>query len=150
MQKQSSKKSTLLSAARRAKTSPSQVGSAASTEAEVLSSSNKCASMKVSNWREKMDSAHNLEQLARSITGGSRYFKLNVQSYWRHGTVEFRQHSGTVEFGKIRNWLLFCARLVDFSKRERLDSGGERALAKLLDNELANFYKQRKEKFGRR
>lgn len=109
-----------------------------------------CASMKVSNWREKVDSAHNLEQLARSITGGSRYFKLNVQSYWRHGTVEFRQHSGTVEFGKIRNWLLFCARLVDFSKRERLDSGGERALAKLLDNELANFYKQRKEKFGRR
>ena len=44
MKKQDSKKSISLSAARRVKTSPSQADSAASTEAEVLSSSNKCAS----------------------------------------------------------------------------------------------------------
>lgn len=109
-----------------------------------------CASLKVRGWREKMEYAHTLVELEKAITKRSRYFKLNSQSYWRHGTVEFRQHSGTIEFDKIRNWLLFCARLVELSKRERLGCGGERALAKLLDRGLAAFYKQRKQKFERR
>lgn len=96
-----------------------------------------------------MQNAQTLIELEKTITGRSRYFKLNSQSYWRHGTVEFRQHSGTIEFEKIKNWLFFCARLIDFSKREKLDCGGQRALAKLLDNELSIFYKQRKLKFER-
>lgn len=108
-----------------------------------------CASLKICRWREKMDAARTLVELEKAITKRSRYFKLNSQSYWRHGTVEFRQHSGTIEFDKIKNWLLFCARLVELSKRERLDCGGERALAKLLDRGLAAFYKQRKQKFER-
>lgn len=109
-----------------------------------------CSSLKVRNWREKMDSAQTLVDLERAVTNRSRYFKLNSQSYWRHGTVEFRQHSGTIEYDKIKNWLLFCARFVDFSKRERLDRGGECALEKFLDRGLADFYKQRKQKFERR
>ena len=109
-----------------------------------------CSSLKVSNWREKMDSAQTLIDIERSVTNRSRYFKLNSQSYWRHGTVEFRQHSGTIEYDKIKNWLLFCARFVDFSKRERLDRGGECALEKFLDRGLVDFYKQRKQKFERR
>ena len=108
-----------------------------------------CKTLKVSNWKEKMQSAQTLVDLERVITGRNRYFKLNSQSYWRHGTVEFRQHSGTIEFEKIKNWLMFCARLIELSKKEKLNNGGERALAKLLDNELANFYKQRKQKFER-
>ncbi len=108
-----------------------------------------CKTLKVNNWKEKMQSAQTLVDLERIITGRTRYFKLNSQSYWRHGTVEFRQHSGTIEFEKIKNWLLFCARLIELSKKEKLSSGGERTLAKLLDNELANFYKQRKQKFER-
>lgn len=109
-----------------------------------------CASLKVRGWREKMENARTLVELEKAITKRSRYFKLNSQSYWRHGTVEFRQHSGTIEFDKIRNWLLFCARLVELSKRERLGCGGARTLAKLLDRGLAAFYKQRKQKFERR
>lgn len=105
-----------------------------------------CASLKVRGWREKMENARTLVELEKAITKRSRYFKLNSQSYWRHGTVEFRQHSGTIEFDKIRNWLLFCARFIEPSKRERLGCGGERALAKLLDRGLAAFYKQRKQK----
>ena len=108
-----------------------------------------CKTLKVSNWKEKMQSAQTLVDLERAITGRNRYFKLNSQSYWRHGTVEFRQHSGTIEFEKIKNWLMFCARLIELSKKEKLTFSGDRALAKLLDNELANFYKQRKQKFER-
>lgn len=109
-----------------------------------------CSSLKVRGWRSKMENAQTLVDLERAVTNRSRYFKLNSQSYWRHGTVEFRQHSGTIEFDKIKNWLLFCARFVDFSKREKLDRGGERALEKFLDRDLAAFYKQRKQKFERR
>lgn len=43
----------------------------------------------------------------------SRYVKLNFTSYWRHGTVEFRQHSGTIDPVKIIRWIGFCSKLVD-------------------------------------
>lgn len=61
-----------------------------------------------------------LEQLrnAKTITDlqqifYTRYVKLNIQSYVRYGTVEFRQHSGTIEFEKIYNWILLTQRLVE-------------------------------------
>lgn len=45
-----------------------------------------------------------------------RYYKLNLQSFWRHGTVEFRQHSGTVDAQKVENWTRFCLAFVDVSR----------------------------------
>jgi hypothetical protein len=42
-----------------------------------------------------------------------RYVKLNCQSYARHGTIEFRQHSGTVEFTKIWNWVILTQAIVE-------------------------------------
>lgn len=44
---------------------------------------------------------------------GARYRKLNFHPLNRYGTVEFRQHSGTVEADKIANWVELCVRLVD-------------------------------------
>lgn len=46
----------------------------------------------------------------------SRYYKLNLEAYLRHGTVEFRQHSGTVDGTKIANWIVFCVTFVEDSK----------------------------------
>jgi len=43
--------------------------------------------------------------------GGGRYCKLNLQSYWQHGTVEFRHHQGTVEADKAVNWVKTCLRM---------------------------------------
>lgn len=37
--------------------------------------------------------------------GGNRYEKVNLEALTRHGTVEFRQHSGTVEFPKMETWI---------------------------------------------
>ncbi len=34
-----------------------------------------------------------------------RYFKVNHQSIYRHGTLEFRHHSGTIEAAKVVNWV---------------------------------------------
>lgn len=41
----------------------------------------------------------------------SRYRKLNLQSYWRHGTVEFRHHQGTVEAKKAEMWVRVCLKM---------------------------------------
>jgi len=37
-----------------------------------------------------------------------RYFKLNLESFAKHGTVEFRHHSGTLDFGKMVCWIALC------------------------------------------
>ena len=44
---------------------------------------------------------------------GDRYYKVNVQSYARHGTIEFRHHSGTVDATKITNWIRFLQAFVE-------------------------------------
>ncbi len=54
--------------------------------------------------------------LGQSVGAGSarnerRYRKLNYQSYWQHGTVEFRHHQGTVEAHKAENWVRLCLRM---------------------------------------
>ncbi|WP_345117732.1 amidoligase family protein [Hymenobacter algoricola] len=56
------------------------------------------------------------EQLSAAANGGCRYHKVNFQSYRRQGTIEFRQHSGTMNFEKISFWVKFLANLVDYSK----------------------------------
>jgi hypothetical protein len=35
----------------------------------------------------------------------SRYFKLNLESFWKHGTIEFRHHHGTLNADAIINWV---------------------------------------------
>lgn len=107
-----------------------------------------CKSLKVANWNSKIDSATNLEDLESKITNRSRYFKLNSQSYWRHKTVEFRQHSGTVEFEKISNWVLFCARFVEYSKKNVVASENKSELKKFLNSTLESFYQARALKFA--
>lgn len=50
-----------------------------------------------------------------------RYYKVNPQAYWRHKTVEFRQHQGSTDYKKILNWVNFCCKLVEWSKSNVLD-----------------------------
>jgi hypothetical protein len=47
----------------------------------------------------------------RNIYGG-RYHKLNLDSYITHGTVEFRQHQGTIDADKIINWIKLTQAMV--------------------------------------
>lgn len=44
-----------------------------------------------------------------------RYKVVNTQSYARHQTVEFRQHSGTTEYDKIRHWIAFGQALIRYA-----------------------------------
>ena len=46
----------------------------------------------------------------------TRYVKLNIESYVKYGTIEFRQHSGTIEFEKMYNWILLTQQMVEAGK----------------------------------
>ena len=41
-----------------------------------------------------------------------RYRCVNLQSFPRFGTIEFRQHPGTIEYVKIVSWIRLCQALV--------------------------------------
>lgn len=47
---------------------------------------------------------------------GGRYYKVNLQAYQCHGTIEFRQHSGTVNATKVANWVRFLGEFIDACK----------------------------------
>lgn len=44
---------------------------------------------------------------------GTRYMRLNLQSYMCYGTVEFRQHQGTTNADKICNWVILTQMAVE-------------------------------------
>ena len=50
-----------------------------------------------------------------------RYHAVNPRSFYAHGTIEFRQHQGTTNYTKIKNWVNFCAKLVGYSMNEVID-----------------------------
>lgn len=62
----------------------------------------------------------------------SRYYKLNLAAYVKHGTLEFRQHGGTLNLQKIKNWVVFCVNFVEDSRlsKDFLDAQKAAAEAK--------------------
>lgn len=100
------------------------------------------------NFEEKMERFSSLQQIDRFF--GSRYYKINPKSYARHNTIEFRQHSGTVEFEKISNWLLFLHNLITFSESRLVSNPTLEGLAEFNNNEIMNYFKQRTNKLKTR
>ena len=77
-----------------------------------------CKALRVN--RSYLDSATTMDSIAVAIgqTAGAsrarhpgRYCKVNVQSFWQHGTVEFRHHQGTVDGQKTVYWVKLCLRM---------------------------------------
>jgi len=102
-----------------------------------------CQSLKnITNFESKINGCLNLDQIA-NIFGMNRYYKINPVSYSRHNTCEFRQHSGTVEFGKIANWIKFLNGLIEFSKENLVTDTTLEGLTALCDIDLINYLKQR-------
>lgn len=91
---------------------------------------------------EAIDRAETVAQLS-SLVAGTRYVKVNAESFMRHGTVEFRQHSGTIEFEKISNWVKICGNLIDKSKTTLVNS-----LQEVLPANLLTYVTNRKRKFA--
>ncbi|HEX4439876.1 MAG TPA: amidoligase family protein, partial [Thermoanaerobaculia bacterium] len=58
-----------------------------------------------------------------------RWVALNFTARWRHGTVEFRQHSGTVNARKIVAWARFCVAMVEAARKNPTIVSGGRVVA---------------------
>lgn len=68
----------------------------------------------VQEFLNKLRTVKTIQQLNNFFT--TRYLKLNFQSYVKYGTVEFRQHQGTIDFTKMYNWILLTQQLVNNAK----------------------------------
>lgn len=78
-----------------------------------------------------------------------RYYKVNCLAYGRHKTIEFRQHQGSTNFNKIYNWVMFCGRLVEWSKTNRLTRDiTEIDDIPFLTVKEKSFFKARKARFA--
>ena len=79
-----------------------------------------------------------------------RYRKLNLSAYLVHGTIEFRQHEGTVDSTTIVNWIRFCVNFVEQSKIRPRNINEivplpEDSLFRKLPKSVTKFYQQRRE-----
>lgn len=91
---------------------------------------------------EKIRSVRTIGQLQEAF-GNDRYYKVNFEAYSRHKTVEFRQHSGTVNFTKMEQWTRFLHKLIIFAKSGTLPSGTTLDNLPFLDEKQKLFYKLR-------
>lgn len=60
-----------------------------------------------------------------------RYYKVNLAAYGQHGTIEFRQHAGTLNPNKVEKWVRFCVEFVEASVVDEKSIG--RKLNRLID-----------------
>lgn len=68
-----------------------------------------------------LDTAQNVAQIGRGMHNYAdecRYVKLNLMAWNRQKTIEFRQHSGSINGNKITNWIQFCVNFVEVQKGE--------------------------------
>lgn len=92
--------------------------------------------------------AQTIEQL-RHAFGNDRYHKLNLESYARHRTVEFRQHGGTTNFTKMENWIRFTANMITFAQQGMVNSGCQLSNIPFLTADQKTYFKLRTKKLSR-
>jgi hypothetical protein len=95
----------------------------------------------------RMAGSTTLETL-RSSYGYDRYRKVNLESIWRHGTVEFRQHAGTIEAEKIISWATLVLKMMAVANSAPPLPEGPATLEGLLaltgaDEAATSFWMQR-------
>lgn len=103
----------------------------------------------ITNLETRIDGARSLDEIAR-IFNNNRYYKINPVSYSRHNTCEFRQHSGTVEYLKISNWIKFLNNLIDFSANNVITDNTLEGLRAFNNDGIVNYFQTRTNKFNRR
>jgi hypothetical protein len=74
---------------------------------------------KVKAFFAEVDRCQTVSELQAMVYARSRYVKLNLLAYSEHGSIEFRQHSGTVNRIKIVNWVTFCEAFVSHAAAAR-------------------------------
>ncbi len=65
----------------------------------------------------KIENANTISELNHG-----KFYAINLDT-WRNGTIEFRQHSGTIEADKIWRWLQFLDNFVNWTIEARVEHG---------------------------
>lgn len=110
-----------------------------------------CASLRNINFANATTKENTLQCFGRGEyrRDGRRYYRVNACAYHQHKTIEFRQHAGTTNFLKIKNWVNFCKKLVEFSKTTRLDHDiTEIAAIPFLSDSEKRFFEHRAEQLA--
>ena len=68
----------------------------------------------------RIEAAQTLNELTQATYG--KFSTINLTT-WSRGTIEFRQHSGTIEADKIWNWVQFLLNLVSWTTEHRVEGG---------------------------
>lgn len=106
---------------------------------------------------------NNLRSYKREKYNNTRYSSINYHSLFYHSTLENRQHSGTINSRKIKNWILINQILIDYAKSAPIRdiiklSGSHNNLFKIIrlyekkypvlkKHDLTSYFKERFEKF---
>lgn len=98
-----------------------------------------CKSIKT--YIERIKTCNTIEKMTLKMP--SRYMKVNLQSYLRHRSIEFRQHGGTIEFEKITNWITFLHNLVSYSERNTARTASIETLATFQQPETITYIHNR-------
>lgn len=67
-------------------------------------------------WVRDVPSRQSDNMMLNDLLSYSRYSAVNYAAINRHGTIEFRQHQGTLCFAKIQKWIMFLQSLFEFSR----------------------------------
>ena len=68
-----------------------------------------------------LDLYTNFENWIRDEVGSERYCWINFGAYLRHGTIELRNHTATLNADKINNWVRAHIRFIDAVKDMTMD-----------------------------
>lgn len=106
----------------------------------------------VSNLMPKVEQSTNLEEFLRNVghchisRSNIRYHSLNLNSFLKYGTIEFRHHSGTIDFEKIKMWVLLTHKMIETAiEKKAIRPVSESRLAKWeseVRHSSYDFYKE--------
>lgn len=99
---------------------------------------------------DELNSCRTVSQVSYSFS--TRYVSLNCKSYVKYGTIEFRQHSGTIDFEKLEAWIVLTHCMVNYCKHNEVElksrnTGTIEQLLKVLnleDSFAGNYLIERK------
>lgn len=97
---------------------------------------------------QRIQDAGSLRDLQNAF-GGDRYHKLNLESYSRHRTVEFRQHGGTTNYTKMENWIHFISNMITSAQHTNIATGTALANLPFLTDDQKTYFKLRTKKLSR-
>lgn len=89
---------------------------------------------------DRIEALGTLRELTDNVMAQSRYYALNPQANWRHGTVEFRLHSGSVNASKVRRWIRLCQTIVAMAFDETFAIAPSAASLAQLFDDMQRFY----------